>query len=100
MNENDYQKVRQARLEQMRRQQEEELKKREILKSILEPEAFERMQNVRLANPGLYDRLVMLLMQLVQGGQVRGRVSDAQLKSILQRVQDVKPEPKITFKRK
>ncbi|MDP2717468.1 MAG: DNA-binding protein [Candidatus Micrarchaeota archaeon] len=100
MSDDDYQKARQARLEQMRRQQEEEQKKREILKSILETEAFERIQNVRMANPRLYDRLVMLLMQLVQGGQIRDRVSDGQLRDILQRVQNAKPEPKITFKRK
>lgn len=96
----DMQKARQERIEQLRRKQEQENQKRQILQKILDGPAFERMQNVRLANPELYDQLVNLLAQLVQGGQIRGKVSESQLLSILSRIQDVKKEPTITFKRK
>ncbi|MBI4360865.1 DNA-binding protein [Candidatus Micrarchaeota archaeon] len=99
MNE-EWQKAQQEKIDQLRRKHVEENQKRQILQKILDGPAFERIQNVRLANPDLYDQLVGLLVQLVQSGQIRGKVTESQLLSILGRVQDVKKEPKITFKRK
>lgn len=90
----------QDRLEAMRRKQAEELQKRQVLKSILDAEGYERMSNIRIANAAMYDQLVMLLMQLVQSGRVSGKVTDAQLRSLLDRIQARRHEPNITFKRK
>lgn len=90
----------QDRLEAMRRKQAEELQKRQVLKSILDSDAYERMSNIRIANAAMYDQLVMLLMQLVQSGRVSGKVTDAQLRSLLDRIQARRHEPNITFKRK
>ncbi len=100
MSNDDTQKTGQDRLEALRRRQAEELQKRQVLKSILDSEGYERMSNIRIANPALYDQLIQLLIQLVQSGRVSGKVTEAQLKSLLDRIQARRHEPNITFKRK
>jgi len=78
-------------LEEMRRRKlQEQLgamqadeEQRRVLMAILEPEAFSRLANVRLSNPKLYQKLVSLLFNLVQSGQLKGRISEAQLKGLL-----------------
>ncbi len=99
MSEQDAPKA-QDRLDALRRKQAEELQKRQVLQSILDAEGYERMGNIRIANPALYDQLIGLLIQLVQSGRVSGKMTDAQLKSLLDRIQSRRHEPNITFKRK
>ncbi len=100
MTEDDYQKARQGKIEAFRQKQAEDLQKKQVLKRLLDDRAFERMMNVRIANSELYDSLVMLLIQLAQGGKLAGRITDAQLLGLLEKVQQRKKEPNITFKRK
>ena len=90
----------QDRLEAMRRKQAEEMQKRQVLKAILDDAAYERMANIRMANAALYDQLIQTLIRLVQSGRVSGKITDAQLRSLLDRVQAQRHEPNITFKRK
>ncbi len=100
MSDDEPYKAPQDRLEAMRRKQAEELQKRQVLKSILDAEAYERMGNIRIANPAMYDQLIQLLIQLVQSGRVSGKITETQLKSLLDRIQARRHEPNITFKRK
>lgn len=97
---NQNQDVQDERVEALRRKQTEELQKRQVLKSILDAPAYERMANIRIANPALYDQLVLLLMQLVQSGRVSGKITDSQLRALLDRIQARRHEPQISFKRK
>ncbi len=90
----------QERMDALRRKQAEELQKRQVLKSILDAEAYERMSNIRIANAAMYDQLISVLIQLVQSGRVSGKITEAQLKSLLDRIQSRRHEPNITFKRK
>ncbi|MBI5226867.1 hypothetical protein HY994_06590 [Candidatus Micrarchaeota archaeon] len=88
------------RMEAIRRKQAEDMQKRQVLKSILDDAGYERMSNIRIANSAMYDRLIQVLIQLAQSGRVSGKISDAQLKTLLDRVQSQRHEPNITFKRK
>lgn len=84
--------------EALKRAQAEEQRK-EMVKQYLEPPAFDRLMNIRAANPELYAQLVGLIMQLVQTRRITARLSEAQLKSILEKMTD-RREPTIAFKHK
>lgn len=94
-------------LEEMRRRKlqeqlgamQAEEEQRRVLMAILEPDAFGRLANVRLSSPKLYQKTVSLLFNLVQSGQLKGKVSEAQLKALLVKF-TAKPQGSISFKRK
>jgi programmed cell death protein 5 len=69
-----------AKLQQI--QQVEELK-RQILSSMLERDALERLGRVRIVNPGLAGQIDLYMVQLYQSGQVKGKISDEKLKGLL-----------------
>jgi programmed cell death protein 5 len=79
--------------EQIRQQQiQAELQLRAILRKILEPEAFERLGRVKMANPELYARAVQYLITLYQSGRLTKKVNDATLKAFLARLAGPKRE--------
>ncbi|MFH1471006.1 MAG: DNA-binding protein [Candidatus Micrarchaeota archaeon] len=80
------------------RELEEQMKL--VLKQVLDGAAYERAMNVRLANPELYQQIVALLAQLYRANQLKGKVSDEQLKKLLERVSSNRYEPSISFKKK
>ena len=57
--------------------------KKNALRKILTADALERLNRVKLANPSVAAQLEMYLVQVYQTGQLKERVSDAQLKQIL-----------------
>ncbi|MFZ3077195.1 MAG: DNA-binding protein [Candidatus Aenigmatarchaeota archaeon] len=57
--------------------------KKTLLRQILSKEALERLGRVRMANPNLATQLELYLIQLYQGGQLKGVVDDEKLKQIL-----------------
>lgn len=71
--------------EELQRQQIE-LTKKKMLFKYLEKKARERLNRVRTVKPQLAERVEMALIQAVQTGQIRGQVSDTQLKRILEEV--------------
>ncbi len=97
--EDDYNRVSKKRLDAAYKRMQEEQQKKEILRKFLDGEAYERMMNVRISNPDLYDQVIGLIIQLVQSQRISGKMSDAQLRSILERA-TYRPEPKIEFKHK
>jgi len=59
------------------------------------PEARQRLATLRLTRPELVARIEALLIQLVQSGQVKGRIDDPQLKQILYKITAKKRDIKI-----
>jgi programmed cell death protein 5 len=89
----------QARLEEQRRQAElrrqYEIQKRAALQEILTPEARTRLANVRMVRPEFAEQLELQLIQLAQSGRITSKITDEQLKRILERLQAGKRDIKI-----
>ena len=66
-----------------------------LLRTILSPEAKARLANVRLASPEKYFQIVQLLAAYSKQGQLKERITDAQLKDLLLRVTAKKRETNI-----
>ncbi len=81
--------------EQMK--QLEEMKKK-VLTSILDKEAFERINRVKLVNPQLAGQVELYLIQLVQSGKIQSQITDEQMKQVLQMLQAGKKDFNIKFR--
>jgi len=109
MSDEELEEIRQRKLAAMRDQgleaqaQEQaaadaQAQKEAILRQILTPEARARLTNVRMVRPQLADQIEMQLIQLAGSGRLRARVTDEQLKSLLQQLQGKERERKISFR--
>jgi programmed cell death protein 5 len=81
--------------------QEEDLvkaQKQRLLRQILEPKAKERLARIKVARPQIVELIENQLLALVQGGQIRGQISDDDLKIILSKLMPKKRD--ITIRRK
>lgn len=68
-----------------------EMQKKELLRKMLTDSAYERMMNVRLSNPELYDKVAGSLAYLAQQGKkLSGKISDEQLYGLLQKMTERK----------
>ena len=85
----------QKRLQQM----QQDAQKRELLKKLMEPSAYERMTNVRISNPELYEKVVSSLAYVLQSGRKMERITDAQIYDLLVKMTE-KRETSIEFKKK
>ncbi len=74
---------------------EEEIAKQNILRQILEPDARERLANLKLARPDLAQAVENQLILLAQSGRIYKKVSDNELKEILRRLTSQKREIRI-----
>ncbi len=90
----------QALEDQAREQQiaEAQAQKEAILRQILTPEARSRLTNVRMVKPQLAEQIEVQLIQLASAGRLRSRVTDEQLKSLLQQMQEKERDTKISFR--
>jgi programmed cell death protein 5 len=106
MSEEELEELRQKKLlalqrriaeEQRRAQMEQqlEMQKQAILKSILTPEARQRLANLKLVKPEFTAQLEFQLIQLAQAGKLPVPLTDEQLKQILIQLQTQKREIKI-----
>jgi programmed cell death protein 5 len=93
----DIDEIRQRKLAELQRKAEEEksqekaeqdaqLQKQLILRSILTPEARSRLTNLRLSRPEYANTIEMQLIGLAQSGNLRGKVTDTQLKELLRKL--------------
>lgn len=87
------------RLEQARKAQQMEAQKKALMLKLLEANAYERMMNVKIANPALYDEVITAVIYLYRSRQVKGKISEEQLVSLLKKL-TAKKEGSIQFKRK
>lgn len=67
----------------------EELKKM-IMRNILTKEARERLSRVKLVKPDIAMQLELYLVQLYQAGKLRTKLTDDQLKAILESLKSEK----------
>lgn len=95
-NENDAQR---KALQKRMQEQQLEQQKRDILKRFLTTEAYERMANVRIANPEVYNKMIEVIISMYQSNRLPGKITEAQIKDLLARL-TTKEEPKIEFKHK
>ena len=76
-----------------------EMKKKELLRRMLSDSAYERMTNVRISSPDLYEKVVQSLAYVAQSGRQMERLSDEQLYSLLAKMTE-KKGTSIEFRRK
>ncbi|WFD44470.1 hypothetical protein MPSI1_003138 [Malassezia psittaci] len=86
--------------EEQRAQQEE--MKRQMLTQILDSDARERLSRIALVKPQKSNAVTDMLIQMARSGQVRQRVTEAQLISLLDQLDQAQPHDsgKITVSRK
>ncbi|PLC64176.1 DNA-binding protein [Vulcanisaeta sp. EB80] len=76
----------QRQIEEERRRQELAAQRRAVLRTILTPEARERLDNLRIVRPELVETLEQQLITLAQSGKVRVPITDEDLKRILETI--------------
>lgn len=86
--------------QQVEEQRRIEMQRQAILQGILTNEARERLGRIRLAKPDYAITLENQLIQLAQTRRVSEKITDSQLKQLLQQLTQTKRESKITFKRR
>ncbi len=85
MNEEDIKRKTLERLQGQNHEQTEEMAKK-LSSQILDPKARERLYMLKTAKPDVAMQLELYLIQLYQSGQLRGRITEPQMISILQRM--------------
>ncbi|AEB94709.1 MAG: DNA-binding protein [Metallosphaera sp.] len=74
--------------EERQKKAELQARKEALLRSILSPEARQRLTNVKLIKPELAESLEDQLIALAQAGRIRIPVTDDELKEILSQIAD------------
>ena len=78
--------------EEMDRQKQADAQLHMVLLQILEPEARERLNAIRLTRPDFARSVEQQLVLLAQSGRLKKKIDDAQLKALLQQIQPARKE--------
>ena len=78
--------------EEMDRQKQADAQLHMLLMQILEPEARERLNAIRLTRPDFARSVEQQLVSLAQSGRLKQKITDAQLKALLQQIQPARKE--------
>ncbi|MFO8109340.1 MAG: DNA-binding protein [Thermoplasmata archaeon] len=62
--------------------------KEALLRSLLTPEARERLGRVRVARPEVAEGIEQQIMMLAQRGMIKGKIDDDTLKKLLKKITD------------
>lgn len=90
----------QAANQEMQQQREDEHRKaadkerQDIVKRFVTPEAYERLNNVKLVRPEMVENVENQIIMLAQSGRLNRLITDAEVKSLLARLSE-KRETKI-----
>jgi programmed cell death protein 5 len=79
-------------------QQQLEAQKQALLRSVLSPEARQRLTNLKMVRPEFTEQLELQLIQLAQSGKIPIPLPDEQLRQILVQLQSRKRETRIMRK--
>ena len=67
-------------------QTEYEEQKKQILRSILTPDAKDRLTNIKISRPQIAEHIEQQLIILAQSGRLRQKITDDQLRQLLARI--------------
>lgn len=84
--------------DELDRQQRQEAQIHHVLMQILEPEARDRLNNIKLTRPDFARAVEQQLVMLAQSGRIRQKITDSQLKELLRQVVPSKKDFHITRK--
>jgi len=96
----DLEAMREKKLAELKQAQAVEQQKKFLLKQVVDDAAYERLMNVRLANPELYNNVVNLLLVYARSGKLASRITEAQILQVLKELSGGKRETTITINRK
>jgi programmed cell death protein 5 len=78
--------------EEIERQKQAEAQIHMILMQVLEPEARERLNTIKLTRPEFARAVEQQLVLLAQSGRLKEKITDDQLRALLQQLQPAKRE--------
>lgn len=78
--------------EEVERQKQADSQMQLILMQILEPDARERLNTIKLTRPDFARSVEQQLVLLAKSGRLKDKITDAQLKALLQQIQPAKRE--------
>jgi len=86
----------QAMQEELERQQKMKSQIQMILMQVLEPDARERLNTIKLTKPEFAGAVEQQLVALAQSGRLQKKITDAQLKELLRQLAPAKRDYSIT----
>ncbi|MGD1004359.1 MAG: DNA-binding protein [Methanoregulaceae archaeon] len=84
--------------DELERQQRAKAQMQMILMQILEPDARERLNTIKLTKPEFAGAVEQQLVALAQSGRLRQKITDVQLKELLRQLAPAKRDYSITRK--
>ncbi|MGA2913702.1 MAG: DNA-binding protein [Methanoregula sp.] len=88
----------QAMQAELERQERIKSQMQMVLMSILEPDARERLNTIKLTKPDFAGAVEQQLIQLAQSGRLKNKITDSQLKELLRQLAPKKRDYTITRK--
>ncbi len=66
-----------------------------VMRQVLDPAAYGRLSNIKLSSPDVYSKLVQMIAYLYQNGQIKGKLSEEQLKQLVGKILSTRRETTI-----
>ena len=82
--------------EELERQQRQKQQIQMTLMQVLEPDARERLNTIKLTKPDFASSVEQQLIQLAQSGRLKAKITDSQLKDLLRQIAPTKRDYSIT----